>query len=214
MRDYTYKHHTIPTLSFTNFMRINRQLSMLIQSLSSLGDRVSADQFLVIVKLMQQKPKAIQFGRLSYIQALSTSGGGHPSTLAGISPQYLSITDNHPLFIAMANKYAYFMGDISRWEDVTKAIWESHDMCPLLTQFQVSEIAWLGLSTISQAEVWEDPKSPRFGMAYLLLVPAQEVKEERRFGLVVVWVHPSQTLLPSLEEVAMKLILLINMKED
>ena len=59
-----------------------------------------------------------------------------------------------------------------------------------------------------------DPKRPRFGMAYLLLVPAQEAEEERRFGLVVVWVHPSQTLLPSLEEAARKLTLLINIKED
>ena len=114
-------------------MRINREVSMLIQSLSSLGDRVSVGQFLIIVKLMQQKSKAIQFGGLSYIQALSTSRGGHLSTLAGISPRYLSITDNHSLFVAMANDYAYFTGDSSRWEDATKAIWESHDICPLLT---------------------------------------------------------------------------------
>ena len=31
---------------------------------------------------------------------------------------------------------------------------------------------------------------------------------------MVVWVHPSQTLLPSLEEVARKLTLLINTKEN
>ena len=51
-------------------------------------------------------------------------------------------------------------------------------------------------------------------MAYLLLAPAQEAEEERTFGLVVVWVHPSQTLLPSLEEVVRKLTLLINTRED
>ena len=51
-------------------------------------------------------------------------------------------------------------------------------------------------------------------MAYLLLAPAQEADEERRFGLVALWVHPSQTLLPLLEEVARKLTLLISMKED
>ena len=33
-------------------------------------------------------------------------------------------------------------------------------------------------------------------MAYLLLAPAQEVEEERKFGLVAVWVHPCQALLP------------------
>ena len=51
-------------------------------------------------------------------------------------------------------------------------------------------------------------------MAYLLLVPAQEAEEERRFGLMAVWVHPSQTLLPLLEEVVRKLTLLINTKEE
>ena len=51
-------------------------------------------------------------------------------------------------------------------------------------------------------------------MAYLLLVPAQEEEEEKRFGLAGVWVHPNQTLLPSLEEAAKKLTLLISTKED
>ena len=60
----------------------------------------------------------------------------------------------------------------------------------------------LGLSVISQAEAWGDPKKPRFGMAYLFLVLAQEAEEERKFGLVAVWVHPCQALLLSLDEVA------------
>ena len=51
-------------------------------------------------------------------------------------------------------------------------------------------------------------------MAYLLLVPAQEVEEEKIFSLAGVWVHPNQTLLLSLEEAAKKLTLLITTKED
>ena len=51
-------------------------------------------------------------------------------------------------------------------------------------------------------------------MAYLLLAPVQEAEEERRFGLVGVWVHPNQALLPSLKEAVRKLTLLINTKED
>ena len=51
-------------------------------------------------------------------------------------------------------------------------------------------------------------------MAYLLLVPAQEAEEEKRFGLAGVWVHPNQTLLPSLEEAVKKLTLLISTEED
>ena len=51
-------------------------------------------------------------------------------------------------------------------------------------------------------------------MAYLLLVPSQEAEEEKRFGLAGVWVHPNQTLLPSLKKAQRKLTLLISTKED
>ena len=72
----------------------------------------------------------------------------------------------------------------------------------------------MGLSAISQAEAWGDPKRPRFGMAYLLLAPAQEVEDKRRFGLVAVWVHQCQAHLPLVEEAVRKLTLLINTRED
>ena len=51
-------------------------------------------------------------------------------------------------------------------------------------------------------------------MACLLLAPAQEVEEQRIFGLVAVWVHRCQAHLPSVEEVARKLAFLINTRED
>ena len=51
-------------------------------------------------------------------------------------------------------------------------------------------------------------------MAYLLIVLAQAVEEERKFGLVAMWVHPCQNLLSSLEEAAKKLALLINTGDD
>ena len=75
------------------------------------------------------------------------------------------------------------------------------DICSLLMQFEVMEITQLRyIHAISQAEVWGDPKKPRFGMAYLLPVLAQEVEEERKFGLLAVWVQPHQAILPLLDE--------------
>ena len=94
------------------------------------------------------------------------------------------------------------------------ATWGFLDICPLLTQFQVVEITRVALSTISHAEAWGDPKRPKSDMAYPLLVPDQAVEEEQRFGLVVVWTHPCQAHLPSLDEVARKPILLIKPGED
>ena len=71
-------------------------------------------------------------------------------------------------------------------------------------------ITWSCLSAISKAKARGDPKKPKLGMAYLLMVPAQAVEEERKFWLVAMWVHPCQTLLSLLEEAAKKLTLLIN----
>ena len=112
------------------------------------------------------------------------------------------------------NDCTYFSKDASRWEQITMAMWGSHNICPLLMQFEVMQITWLGISAISLAEAWGDPKKPRCCMAYLLLALAQEAEEERKFGLAVVWVHPHQALLPSLHEVVKKLTLLINARED
>ena len=96
--------------------------------------------------------------------------------------------------------YASFTSDTSKWDQVNMATLGSFDICPPLTQFQVMEITRLGLSTISHAEAWGDPKRPKSDMAYLLLATNQAVEEERKFGLVAVWTHPCHAHLPSLDE--------------
>ena len=135
--------------------------------------------------------------------------------LAGISPRYSPSTNYYPLFVVMTNNYnyAYFAKDVNSWDSAPEAIWVSHDICPFLTWFNISGITRASLSTLSQAGGWGNPKRQLLGMAYLLLVQAQEAEEEKRFSLAGVWVHPNQTLLPSLEEVVKKLTLLISTKE-
>ena len=93
-------------------------------------------------------------------------------------------------------------------------MWGSHDICPLLTQFNATVITQSSLLAISWAKAWGDPKKPKFSMAHLFIAPAQAVEEERIFGLVAVWVHLCQTLLSSLEEAAKKLALLINTGDE
>ena len=109
--------------------------------------------------------------------------------------------------------YASFANDNSKWEQVSMATWVSLNICPFLTQFQVMEISWLGLSAISHADAWGAPRSLSQTWYTLLLAPDQSVEEERKFGLVAVWTHPCQAHLPSLDEVARKLALLINTGE-
>ena len=139
---------------------------MLIQSLSFLGGMVSAGQFLINAELMQQKSKAIQHGELSYIWALFNIWGKTPRWLSWLLPPGICLPLIVTLFfVAMASDYAFFVANTSRWENSTEPLWGSHNICPLLMQFQVSEITRLGLSTISQAEAWGDPKRPLLGMA-------------------------------------------------
>ena len=69
--------------------------------------------------------------------------------------------------------YAYFASNANKWEQVSMATWGSHNICPLLTQFQMMEITQSSLSAISCAEAWGDPKRPKSNKVYLLLVPDQ-----------------------------------------
>ena len=129
------------------------------------------------------------------------------------SPGILASTFFVP-FVAVNNDYSHFAEDVNRWEQATEAMWGSHDICPLLSQFYITAISQSHLLAVSQEKAWGDTKIPRLGMAYLLKAPGQVVKEERIFRLVAMWVYPCQTLLSSLEEAAKKLTLLVNTGDD
>ena len=51
-------------------------------------------------------------------------------------------------------------------------------------------------------------------MAYLLIVPGKTIEGEMTFKLTMVWVHPHQTNLHSLDKAWMKLTLLINIGDN
>ena len=213
MWDYTCQ------MIFTNYSLSclnQQQVSMVIQSLNPLCNSASADQLLTLCQINTTKVE----GNLTW-QVILHPGTFHiqgkaSRALAGISPRYFPSTNYHPLFVAMTNNYnyAYFAKDANRWDSMIEAIWGSHNICPFLMQFHVLGLTRVGLSALCQTGGWGNPKRPLLGMAYFLLVPAQEVEEEKRFSLAGVWVHPNQTLLPSLEEAAKQLTLLISTKKD
>ena len=181
----------------------------LFQSFNTLGNKGISRSILDHCQINTTKVKK-QFNLMGYLTSgyFKHLGDRCLGALASISPRYLSNSDNLSLFAAMASNYnyTYFTCDISRWDSMTEAIWGLHDMCSSLMQFQVLGITRVGLSAISQEGRWGDPKRPLCGMAYLLLVHQHMMTEEEwMFGLVGVWVHPNQALLPSLEEAVRKL---------
>ena len=93
-------------------------------------------------------------------------------------------------------------------------LWGCHNICPSLSHFQVTEVTWPELSALSHAGVWGDIQKPQCNIAFLLIVLGKTVEGEMAFRLVVVWMHPHQACLPSLDEVSRKLTLLIDIGDN
>ena len=110
--------------------------------------------------------------------------------------------------------YAHFSRDPSLWEESTQILWGSHDICPFLSQFQVRDVTWSELLALCHVGVWGDAEKPQCDMVYLLIAPGMTVKGEMVFGLAVVWAHPHQACLSSLDEVPRKLTLLIDIGDN
>ena len=64
------------------------------------------------------------------------------------------------------------------------------------------------LTTLSQAGAWGYVENPWWDMAFVLITPSLVIRCEWAFGLTAMWVHPHQAHLPTLMEVAWKLMLL------
>ena len=92
--------------------------------------------------------------------------------------------------------------------------WGSHDICLSLTQFKVGEIKWPELLALSHAGTWKSIKKPHGNMAFLLIAPGKNIEGEMAFGLAMVWAHPHQAWLSSLDEVVKKLTLFIDLGDN
>ena len=107
--------------------------------------------------------------------------------------------------------YAYFAKDPGQWEESTQVLWAYHDICASLTQFQVALVTWSELSALSHTGAWGDAEKFQGNMAFLLIVPEKTIKGEMAFRLAMVWAHPYQACLSSLDEAVRKLTLLISL---
>ena len=109
--------------------------------------------------------------------------------------------------------YAYFSQYHGWWEELTEALWGSHDICPSLMQFKVEEITQLELLALSHAWAWGSMEKPYGDVAFLLIAPGKTIEGEMAFGLAAMWAHPHQACICSLDEVLRKLALLINLAD-
>ena len=80
----------------------------------------------------------------------------------------------------------------------------------VVMQFQVCTIMQTQLTILSQAGTLGDTEKPWQDMAFILIALNLAVRCEWVFGLTDVWAHPCQAHLPTLVDVAQKLMLLAN----
>ena len=82
----------------------------------------------------------------------------------------------------------------------TSALFWSNSTLPKWTQPE--------LYSLTHLLVWGDPKRFCRDVAFLLILPEEGIAGERVYGLVMVWVHPYEARLSTIDDVVRKLTLL------
>ena len=104
--------------------------------------------------------------------------------------------------------YAFFPKDPSQWDEVYQSLWGCHNIYPILEQFHIVQVTQPELSSLTCLLEWSDPKRFCSNMAFLLIMPKEGITGERVYGLAMVWVHPYQARVSTIDDMAKKLILL------
>ena len=80
-------------------------------------------------------------------------------------------------------------------------MWGDINICPLLHQFQFPCHSQVELSSLNGLKAWEEEQKLHHNIIFLLVLTEEEAIGDRNYGLFIVWVNPSQTRIPSMEEV-------------
>ena len=104
--------------------------------------------------------------------------------------------------------YAFFSKDPNHWVECYQLLWGCHSFCPLLEQFQVTQVTQPELSSLTFSGVWGDNKKFCSDLAPLLVLPKKDIVGEMVFRLAMVLVHLYQAHVSTLDEAVKKLALL------
>ena len=84
-------------------------------------------------------------------------------------------------------------------------MWGDINICPLLQQFQIPSVSQAELSSLSGLRAWGERQQFCHDITFLLVLAEEEATGDTKYGLLTVWVNPSQARLPSMEEAVGKL---------
>ena len=101
--------------------------------------------------------------------------------------------------------YTFFSKDPGHWSKSYQSLWGHHDICLLLQQFHVTQVTQSELTSLTHLKVWGDAERFCSNVTFLLVLPKEGAAEERVYGLTMVWVHPYQARVSTLDSAAEQL---------
>ena len=84
------------------------------------------------------------------------------------------------------------------------SLWGDFNICPKLHRLELPCHSQTELFSISSLKVWRDAQKPHCNIAYLL-VWVEDAKRDRGYSISLVWVHPNQVRVATMEEAVKKL---------
>ena len=103
------------------------------------------------------------------------------------------------------SNYSLFSKDPGCWGESYQSLWGCHNICPPLEWFHITHVTQSELASLTHLKAWGDPEKFHSDVAFLLVLPKEGVVEERVYGLTMMWVHPFQARVSTIDEVAKQL---------
>ena len=102
-------------------------------------------------------------------------------------------------------EYAFFLQKVDWRRKDMALMWGDINICPLLYWFQIPSLSQVELSSLNSLKAWGERQKTHHDITFLLVLAGQEVTGDRKYGLLTIWVNPSQARVPSMEEAFGKL---------
>ena len=102
-------------------------------------------------------------------------------------------------------EYAFFPQKADWWRKDMALMWGDINICPLLHWLQLPCHSQAELSSPNGLKAWEEGQKLCHNITFLLVQAEEEATGDRNYGLLTMWVNPSQARVPSMEEAVGKL---------
>ena len=110
--------------------------------------------------------------------------------------------------------HAFFSEDPSQWDEAYQSLWGHHDICPILELFPIIQVTQPELSSLTHLLLWGDIERFHSNVAFLLILPEEGITGERVYGLALVWVHPNQARVSTIDNMVRKPTLLASARPN